>query len=227
MLVTSIGPSQPKGVYMTSTNIYYVYAYIRSKDSSIAKAGTPYYIGKGKGKRAFSKHSISVPKNRDYIIFLETNLTDVGACAIERRMIKWWGRKNLNTGILLNQTDGGDGASNPSPEYRKKLSRPGKLNGMYGKKRTPEEKIKMSRLGWKHNLETKQQMSKDRSDGKNYNIKTWIVMTPSGEKYIVEYLRKFCETNDINYNTLFNTLGRGPVLRGSAKGYLLLNYCDT
>lgn len=31
---------------MTSTNIYYVYAYIRSKDSETARAGTPYYIGK-------------------------------------------------------------------------------------------------------------------------------------------------------------------------------------
>lgn len=25
---------------------YYVYAYVRSKDSKTAKAGTPYYIGK-------------------------------------------------------------------------------------------------------------------------------------------------------------------------------------
>lgn len=40
---------------MSSNHIYYVYAYIRSKDSDTAKAGTPYYIGKGKHKRAFSK----------------------------------------------------------------------------------------------------------------------------------------------------------------------------
>lgn len=94
---------------MTSTSIYYVYAYIRSKDSTTAKAGTPYYIGKGSGKRAWGKgHSVPLP-HHSLIVILETNLTEIGAFALERRLIRFWGRIENGSGILRNRTDGGEG----------------------------------------------------------------------------------------------------------------------
>lgn len=94
---------------MSSKTIYYVYAYIRSRDSETAKAGTPYYIGKGKNGREFDKHSVPLPKNKKNIVRVETNLTELGAYALERRLILWWGRKDVNTGILHNRTNGGPG----------------------------------------------------------------------------------------------------------------------
>ena len=93
---------------------FYVYAYIRSKDSKTAKAGTPYYIGKGSGVRAWKPKShgvINLPPNDSNIVILESNLSEIGAFALERRYIKWYGKKLNETGILLNKTDGGDGCS--------------------------------------------------------------------------------------------------------------------
>lgn len=116
---------------------FYVYAYIRHKDSKTAKAGTPYYIGKGKGNRAWSTQHRSKPINQKYIIILESNLSDISACAIERRLIKWYGRINLNTGILHNLTDGGDGGAGRKQDPGKFR---GKNNGMFGKKHSESVK---------------------------------------------------------------------------------------
>lgn len=108
---------------------FYVYAYIRSKDSAVAKAGTPYYIGKGKEGRAFKKTRTIKPKDEKYIVILESNLSEIGAFALERRYIKWFGRKDNRTGILNNKTDGGEGVSGIEQSEISKANRRQKLSG--------------------------------------------------------------------------------------------------
>jgi hypothetical protein len=91
---------------MVNPNRFYTYAYLREDR-------TPYYIGKGKGNRAFIKNrkGAKSPKDITRIIFLKQNITEEEAFEHEKYMIAVFGRKDLGTGILHNRTDGGEGSS--------------------------------------------------------------------------------------------------------------------
>ena len=129
-------------------NDYYIYFYLRSRDSAIGKAGTPYYVGKGKGRRAYhTGHSYDVPKDKNNIVFVLNNLTEEQAFQNEIDFISWYGRVDSGNGILRNLTDGGEGMSGwvPSEETKRKISKAskGELNPMFGKTRSEETKRKI------------------------------------------------------------------------------------
>ena len=129
--------------------MYYTYAYLRED-------GTPYYIGKGKGYRAYqgNRKSINPPKDKSKIILLKQNLTEEEAFKHEIYMIAIFGRKDNNSGILHNLTNGGEGTSGANNS--------GERNGFYKKSHTEETKSKISKtkIGTKFPEELKPLVSK-------------------------------------------------------------------
>ena len=151
---------------------FYVYCYLRPN-------GTPYYFGKGQKRRAWDKKYHPLPKNSSLIIIIESNLSEIGALALERRMIEWWGRKNNKTGILVNMTEGGE--------------------GFCGYKQTNSHKEKLSNAAYKR--------WKD-SSFLSKNLKKWQITSPSGEKFVIQNLNNFCMTNDLN-QSLMSKVSKG------------------
>ena len=91
---------------------YYVYAYLRQRDSKRASAGTPYYIGKGHGYRINEKYGHPPLPKKERRIKVAENLTEEEALDLEMKLIKKYGRVAYDEGgILYNMSLGGEGYS--------------------------------------------------------------------------------------------------------------------
>lgn len=118
-------------------NNFVVYAYCRED-------GTFYYIGKGRPRRPYGKREkgIKPPKDRNRILILHQGLDEQTAFIYEEKLILFYGRKDLGTGLLQNMTNGGEGVAGwiPDEEWRKKKSESmsGEGNPMYGVTLPPE-----------------------------------------------------------------------------------------
>jgi hypothetical protein len=139
-------------------SVFYTYAYLRID-------GTPYYIGKGKGKRAWSKHRkhIVVPKDHSRVLMLKTDLSEEDAFKHEVYMIAVFGRKDLGTGILHNRTNGGDGSSGHVPSIEVRLNHSKKMK-QFHKDLSDERREEISVKRSKSLVEFYEQMPPDQKD---------------------------------------------------------------
>ena len=138
----------------------FVYCYLRSKASSTAKAGTPYYVGiASSADRPFHKnHNAPVPRDRSCVRVMRCGLSWEDACQWERFYIKHFGRVDNGSGILRNLTDGGEGAKGA---IRTKEQRERYRLASIGRAHSPEAKAKLSeaKKGKTLSPETKERIS--------------------------------------------------------------------
>ena len=126
--------------------MYYVYLHL--KEDTLE----PFYVGKGKGKRAFARdcrnpYWNNVVNKHGYLIkLLMDNLSEEEALSLEKETIK----NLLSLGVeLTNMTEGGEGVSGwkHTEESKLKMSeaKKGKPNiALKGKPKTPEHIEKIS-----------------------------------------------------------------------------------
>ena len=192
---------------MVDPNRFYTYAYLR-------KDKTPYYIGKGKGSRCYSKggRGCNTPSDRNRIIFLKQNLTEEEAFRHEVYMIAIFGRKDLGTGILRNRTNGGDGSSGSvvSEETREKMSKVHKgkklspkhrailINSRKGKTNSQQQNrlISEALTGITRTTETRNKISKSKLGEKNHSSHWWKLTFSNGTEITLCGLTNWAKEND-------------------------------
>lgn len=225
---------------------FYVYAFLRNKDSESGPKYSPYYIGKGCGKRAFEKHGRNIPPPRDnaYIVFIEQYLTESEAFDLEKYCIKLFGRIGTNTGILRNLTDGGEGPSgmtmSKETRQRMSMSRRGSKHPLWGKPRTEVVKLKISTAmsGHKHRCyglpmpeETKAKISRaNKNKPKTQQHRAslamancryeYLIVSPTGEQFIITNLNAFCKENGLERSTMSKAI-KGKRLHKGWSGSIL------
>jgi hypothetical protein len=191
--------------------MYYTYAYLRED-------GTPYYIGKGKGYRAYqgNRKSTNPPKDKSKIILLKQNITEAEAFRHEIYMISIFGRRDNNSGILRNLTNGGEGTSGANNS--------GERNGFYKKSHTEETKSKISKtkIGTKFPEELKPLVSKRSKEMWKSGVfstpehrqklsqslckKQYQLIDKEGKIYYTDNILTFSKKHNLDYSSMYKVV---------------------
>lgn len=157
-----------------------------------------FYIGIGGGTRPWdtrrSKFWKNIANKCGYRVdIIEDCLTWDQAKELEIMLIKFYGRRDLGLGPLVNLTDGGDGAVGyvHTLEARAKLSASSRGNtNMTGKNHTDATKAKISAIktGKKHTPEHRAKISAANAGDKN------AMFGKKGKKHTPEHIAKFKAT---------------------------------
>lgn len=206
-----------------SNKKFYTYAYLREDR-------TPYYIGKGEGKRLYEKHKRRGQKdfrpklengsiNKNRIIYLKKNITEEEAFKHEIYMISVFGRKDLKTGILINMTDGGDGLSGFifNEDRRNEISK--RFSKSFELVSPNLELVLGHHIGnfcEKYNL-TQEVISQVLS-GKRISHKGWThpdrplsckifyIRNPKGKLFCFGNIDEFCNKNNLSKTNVYNVM---------------------
>jgi len=190
---------------MANPHKFYTYAYLREDR-------TPYYIGKGEGKRAYNKRQkgVNPPRDKSRIIFLKQNLTEEEAFKHEIYMIVVFGRKDLGTGILHNRTNGGEGASGAirSQKFKKNLSR---INKNKILSEDHKEKLRLANIGEKNpnygkvaSQKIKEKMRDSRKGEKHPKSNWWKITYENGNEVILCGLSIWAKENGYSAGNIHN-----------------------
>jgi hypothetical protein len=172
---------------------FYVYHHINKLTDEV------FYVGKGKGNRAYSKRSRSemwhnIVNKYDYdVLIVESNLTDEESCNREIYWIVKIGRRNLGLGPLVNFTDGGDGIGGYifTEEVKQKMSEShsGEKNGFYGKQHSLETRQKMSEAKKGKTTHMKGKQLSDETKEKLRNANLGKKLSPETKQKLSEALK--------------------------------------
>ena len=216
---------------------FYVYAYLRSKDSERGVKYSPYYIGKGSGDRCWSNkgRSVPTPKDRAFIVFIQEGLAEEEAFALERYCIAMYGRVDHGMGVLHNRCDGGEGASGiiVPPERRVQLKEARQREGRWKGEGNPKFGGDAARgelnpmWGKEHSEGTRQKIAERRRqysqtpEGKIMNklksqLYLYELIDPDGEVYVTENLFDFAKQYNLA-NASLNKVVHGK--QGQHKGW--------